>query len=116
MEDWAAGKLPLCKTGRGPNDWDEEAVEIILAWLRKTFGSDKTRGDAIAYISKRNHRDRDEYPALMARLQEGYALKAKQAQQPPLPVVPQSAPEERVPPPPGFIDEMKKILQGKGVA
>lgn len=73
LEAWISGRLPLCKTGRGPNDWDEESVQIILAWLKTTFGPEKSRGDAIAYISKRNHPDRDEYPALLARLEEGFS-------------------------------------------
>ena len=76
MEAHLSQQYPLCKVGNGPNDWDEPSVQIILVWLQKAFAPGKTRSDAIAYISKRNHPDRDEYPTLVARLEEG---KAKQS-------------------------------------
>jgi len=79
MEVHLGQQYPLCKVGNGPNDWDEPSVQIILAWLQKAFAPGKTRSDAIAYISKRNHPDRDEYPTLVARLEEG---KAKQSAAP----------------------------------
>lgn len=110
MEEWISGRLPLCKVGRGPNDWDEESVSIILTWLRATFGPEKTRGDAIAYITKRNHPDRDEYPALLARLDEGFAAKAKKAQAA-QPIVAAALPDA-APPPAEAIAELRRRLGG----
>lgn len=109
FEAWIAGELPLCKTGRGPNDWDEPSVQIILSWLKGCFGPDKTRSDAIAYISKRNHPDRDEYPTLLARLEEGFAAKEKQAKA----VEPIVAPAPADPPPDAaWFEAMKQKALG----
>ena len=110
LEAWLTGRLPLCKTGRGPNDWDEESVQIILSWLKGCFGPDKTRADAIAYIAKRNHPDRDEYPALIARLEAGFAAKEKQAKA----VDPIVAPAPPADPPPdaAWFEQMKQKALG----
>lgn len=65
------GDYEFWRTGTGQNDWHEPAVQGILSWLKKKWpekGWD--RGDAIAYIAKREHPDKDEYPVLVARMQE----------------------------------------------
>lgn len=111
FESWISGALPLCKTGRGPNDWDEPSVQIIWDWLKVAFGPGKTRGDAIAYISKRNHPDRDEYPALLARLEEGFAAKEKQSKAKAVDAIVAPAPADP-PPDAAWFEEMRKKALG----
>lgn len=64
------GELPPWKTGHGINDWNEDVLEALRAWLSTIGTTKRTRADAIAYISKRKNPACDDYPTLLARVEE----------------------------------------------
>jgi hypothetical protein len=62
-------RLPPWKTGRGPNDWNED----FLRYLQQKWTTPQIefgRADAIAYIARRQHPDHPDHPALIARFSD----------------------------------------------
>jgi Fe2+ or Zn2+ uptake regulation protein len=69
QERWSG--LPAWKTGTGRNDWNEEILTGLVAWLNSiNSGGQKTRADAIAYIVRRQHPEHPEHISLLTRVEE----------------------------------------------